>query len=98
MSAQMLEVSLLGVGTVLRLERDAWSMVKCLRQATDKYAPTPTPPRCWRNLGSEIRPMGCFILRVITRFIVRRELPSYPYSSRMVGLRGYQLLGTSYQF
>ena len=28
MSAQMLEVSLLGVGTVLRLERDAWSMVK----------------------------------------------------------------------
>ena len=29
MSAQMLEVSLLGVGTMLRLERDdAWSMVK----------------------------------------------------------------------
>ena len=28
MSAQMLEVPLLGVGTVLRLERDAWSMVK----------------------------------------------------------------------
>ena len=28
MSAHMLEVSLLGVGTVLRLERDAWSMVK----------------------------------------------------------------------
>ena len=28
MSAQMLEVTLLGVGTVLRLERDAWSMVK----------------------------------------------------------------------
>ena len=27
-SAQMLGVSLLGVGTVLRLERDAWSMVK----------------------------------------------------------------------
>ena len=27
-SAQMLEVSLLGVGTVLRLERDAWLMVK----------------------------------------------------------------------
>ena len=26
MSAQMLEVSLLGVGTVLRLERDAWPM------------------------------------------------------------------------
>ena len=28
MSAQVLKVSLLGVGTVLRLERDAWSMVK----------------------------------------------------------------------
>ena len=30
MSVQMLEVSLIGlvVGTVLRLERDAWSMVK----------------------------------------------------------------------
>ena len=28
MSAQMLEVSGLGVGTVLRLERDAWSIVK----------------------------------------------------------------------
>ena len=27
MSSKMLEVSLLGVGTVLRLERDAWSMV-----------------------------------------------------------------------
>ena len=34
MSAQMLEVSLLGAGTVLRLGRgDAWSMVKRLRQA-----------------------------------------------------------------
>ena len=28
MSAQMLEVSLLGMGTVLRLKRDAWSTVK----------------------------------------------------------------------
>ena len=28
MSAQLLEVSLLGVGTVLRFGRDAWSMVK----------------------------------------------------------------------
>ena len=27
-SAQMLDVSQFGVGTVLRLERDAWSMVK----------------------------------------------------------------------
>ena len=28
MSAQILEVSPLGVGMVLRVERDAWSMVK----------------------------------------------------------------------
>ena len=27
-SAQMLEVSLLGVGTMLRLDRDAWPMTK----------------------------------------------------------------------
>ena len=39
MSAKMLEISLLGVGTVLRLERDAWSMVNRLRQATNEYAP-----------------------------------------------------------
>ena len=41
MSTSMLEVSPVGVGTVLRLERDAWSMVKPLRQATNEYA---TPP------------------------------------------------------
>ena len=41
MSTQMLEVSLLGVGTVFRLERDAWSMVKLLRQATNEYTPSP---------------------------------------------------------
>ena len=47
MSAQMLEVSLLGLGTALRLERDAWSMVKLLliRQATNGYAPPP-PGAC----------------------------------------------------
>ena len=44
MIAQRLEVSLLGVGTVLRLERDAWSMVKLLRQATNEYTPPPSPP------------------------------------------------------
>ena len=44
MSAQILEVSLLGVGTVLRLERDAWSMVKWPRQATNEYAPLPPSP------------------------------------------------------
>ena len=43
MSAQKLEVSLIGVGTVLRLERDSWSMVKRPRQPTNEYAP-PTPP------------------------------------------------------
>ena len=37
----MLEMSLLGVGTVLRLERDAWLTVNCLRQATNEYAPPP---------------------------------------------------------
>ena len=41
MSAQMLEVSLLGVGTVLRFERDAWSTAECIRQATNEYAPPP---------------------------------------------------------
>ena len=35
----MLEAFLLGAGTVLRLERDAWSMVKLLRQATNEYPP-----------------------------------------------------------
>ena len=40
MSAQMLEVSLLEVGTVLRLERDAWSMVKWL-EASNKRVPPP---------------------------------------------------------
>ena len=44
MSAQTLEVTLLGVGTVLRLERDAWSIVKGLRQATNEYAPLNMPP------------------------------------------------------
>ena len=39
MSAQILEVFLLGAGTVLRLERDAWSMVPRLRQATNEYPP-----------------------------------------------------------
>ena len=35
----MLEVSLLGLGTVLRLERDAWSVVEILRQTANEYAP-----------------------------------------------------------
>ena len=43
MSASMLEVSLFRVGTVLRLERDAWPMAKYLRQATSEYAPPHRP-------------------------------------------------------
>ena len=43
---KMLEVSQLllvvGVGTVLRLERDAWSLVKWLRLATNQYALHPS--------------------------------------------------------
>ena len=37
--AQMLEVILLGEGTALLLERDAWSIVKRRRRATNEYAP-----------------------------------------------------------
>ena len=46
MSGRMLEVSMLGEGTVLRLEEDAWSMVQRLRQAKVEYAPllAPRPP------------------------------------------------------
>ena len=40
-SVQVLKVSLFGVGTVFRLERDAWSMFKRLRQAASGYAPPP---------------------------------------------------------
>ena len=40
----MLEVSLLAVETVPRLEGDAWSMVKRLRQATNEHAPSPPIP------------------------------------------------------
>ena len=37
----MLEAPLFAVGTVLRLDRDAWSTVNRLRQATDEYVPPP---------------------------------------------------------
>ena len=56
-SAQMLEVPLLGVGTVLRLERDAWLLVKAMVRI--KLVPPP-PPRSrscaeniWRSFGGE---------------------------------------------
>ena len=38
-NAQLSEMFLLGVETVLRLERDAWSMVKWLWRATNQYPP-----------------------------------------------------------
>ena len=45
MGAQMLAVSPSGAGTVLRLQRDAWSMVKWLRQANKwVHAPPPLTP------------------------------------------------------
>ena len=44
MNAEMLEVSLLRVGTVLRLERDAWSMVK-MSKASNKGVPPPSADR-----------------------------------------------------
>ena len=43
-STQMLEVSLLGVGTALRLETDAWSTIKDLRSAPNEHASKPSPP------------------------------------------------------
>ena len=53
----MLEVYLLEVGTVLRLDRDAWSMVKRLRQATIS-----TPPPLARN-RTLVPPTPCTPLR-----------------------------------
>ena len=45
LSTQTLEMSLPGVGTLLRLERDGWSLVQRARQATDDYPP-PYRLRC----------------------------------------------------
>ena len=46
MSAHILEVSLLGVGTVFRLERDAWSMVKGLPEGNQQItSPLPVQRR-----------------------------------------------------
>ena len=39
MSAQMLEMSLLGVGTVLRLQIDAWSMAKMTKASNKRERP-----------------------------------------------------------
>ena len=45
---------LVGVGTVLRLKRDAWPMIKWLRQATNKYA-TPTVLHLERGAWSMVK-------------------------------------------
>ena len=68
-STPMLKVSLVGVGTVLCFENDAWSMVKWLRHSTNEVRPPhssrPPPtvffqpreycPRRWRG-GKRGRP------------------------------------------
>ena len=61
----MLEVPLLGLGTVLRLERVAWSMVTRLRQGINEYAPLSLvhraggrPRAVVRGGGSEARTAG----------------------------------------
>ena len=60
MSAQKLEVSMLGVETLLRLERDAWSMmVKKLQRATNEAAPPPP----YRFLLHVPHPVNRFVYR-----------------------------------
>ena len=44
MSVELLEVFVLGVGTALRLESDAWKWSNDFRQAKNKYAPSPPAP------------------------------------------------------
>ena len=48
LSVQLLGIPLLGVGTVLCLERDAWSMAKGLNHATNE----PPPPFHLASLGA----------------------------------------------
>ena len=47
MSAQTVEISIRR-GTVFRLEKDAWSTVKCPRQTTNEPPPPPPPPSIGR--------------------------------------------------
>ena len=73
MSTSVLEVSLLGVGAVLRVERHAWSMVKRLRQATNDYAPlSPSIPCHSRTNGLArlLLPAYCHILFDVLRLQV----------------------------
>ena len=58
LSIQMLEVSLLGVGAVLRLERDTRSTVKWQRQATNEYLP-PAARECLANVF-DVRVSGLY--------------------------------------
>ena len=84
MSDQTLEVSLLGVGTVLRLDRNAWSMVKRLRQATHEYAPPPSPS--FTNVATHSRPGDAQVLQRPS------SLPHAPsgHSRHLGTLRGYR--------
>ena len=52
MNAQTLEDSPLGVGTVVRLERDPWLMVNLLTKATDERMRVhpPSPPSEYSSL------------------------------------------------
>ena len=59
MSAKTLEVSLLGVGTVLRLDRDAWSMVKRLRQTTNETPPAPPPKKSQKGVTNALAVWQC---------------------------------------
>ena len=61
----MLEVSLLGVGTVLRLERDAWSMAKWPGQATNG-----DPPPQKKKVGADLHLGGDGYLPYYTVFHV----------------------------
>ncbi|CAM9367973.1 unnamed protein product [Sphacelaria rigidula] len=59
----MLEVSLLGVGTVLRLERDAGTR---LRRATNEEAPPPPLPSPITGSGWEGNPIGLDLLNELS--------------------------------
>ena len=76
MSAHMIEVSLLGIGTVLRLERDAWSMAKWLRRATKEYAPPPPPPDTLVAGANSARPAHRRSPPCSTAFLYRVRFPA----------------------
>ena len=69
MSAQMLKVFPLGIGTVLSLERVVWSMVVWRRQATNEYDPPPSPP---------LRALPPRHSRPLPMFVATHALPSFP--------------------